>query len=72
MNYLLNSDISFILILIIIALLAYLILSNQKLVSKLRSTKKVPRLFWKLLYILIAIIVGAIGFTWILAALFMR
>lgn len=72
MNYLLNSDIPFILILIIIALLAYLILSNQKLVSKLRSTKKVPRLFWKLVYILIAIIVGAIGFTWILAALFMR
>lgn len=72
MNYLLNSDISFILILIIIALLAYLILSNQKLVNKLHSTEKVPQLFWKLLYILIAILLGAIGFTWILAALFMR
>ena len=67
-----TPEFSLILILIIIALLAYLVLSNQKLVGKLRSTQKVPRLFWKLLYIFIAIIVGAIGCTWILAALFMR
>lgn len=63
---------SVILIVVIISLLLYMIYSNKELVGRLDSSEKVPRLFWKLLYILIAIIVGAIGCTWILAALFMR